>query len=199
MKYITILFALMACSGEHTNIRTFSTDWKVVGTVTIHIGKSDGMYAVSPINTNITYTEVEKGSFTLNSGTIAASEIDDSNLSLGTLEVQTISVNKLKICGGGGTTKCTVAAIRMYTTGHPEAGFYNTTEGYGIPITADGSTIGLDIVGATIVENYIIPANDKKLQNNDFSDLVYSLNVDIGNAEAGDYEMNLVIELVVGI
>lgn len=206
MKALIILAGLLlaACSSVDThNLRqpahTPATNWIVVGTAKVSIRNGTAIGTVTPINTNVTYTEPEKGKFSIETGTIVASETDEDNLSLGTLELKLISINKLKICGVGGNQKCTVAAIRVYTTGKPEAGFYHISELYGIPVTADGLLVGLEQANATIVNSYTIPANDRKLRNNDFSDLIYDLNVDISNATLGDYEMDIIVEIVVSI
>lgn len=155
---------------------------------------------MSPVNSNITYTEPEAGKFETTPSILASADGEDA-ISLGSIIIDTINVNKLKVCGGG-SDKCTSSIIRMYTTevsGHPGiSGFVNTTTGEGVPFLADGNTVGLSTSGATTLDSYTIPASDKKLRNGDFSDLTYTLGVDTSNAEAGDYELDLVLELLLG-
>ena len=206
-SFILILLSIIitscgACSLEpeienRRSIKFMDGDWISAGKAHININRSSGFGAVSPIATNITYTEPEAGAFTLEPGTIAAMELDDDTLSLGTIEVQKIKINKLKICDPGGTTKCTEAIIIIYTTGST-AGFVNTTEGYGLDVYADNQAVGLTDANGALVASYTIPANDRKVTAGDFADIVYELEVDISNAGAGDYDMDLVVEILLG-
>lgn len=209
MKLLQLLIPtvlLMSC-GSPVDLRTkpkhkptVPKDYIVVGTTKITISNSEGTYAVSPVNANVTYVEPEVGKFDTTASIVASADGEDA-ISLGSVVVDTININKLKVCGGG-SDKCTSSIIRIYTTpvtGHPGiSGFVNTTTGEGIPFLADGVSVGLDTGGATTVDSYTIPANDNKLRNGDFTDLTYTLGVDTSNAEAGDYELDLVLELLLG-
>ena len=204
MKLLIPMFLLMSC-GSIVDRRTkrsppVSLDYILVGTTKITIRSVEGTYAVSPVNANVTYTEPETGKFQTTSNIIAAADGEDA-ISLGSVVVDAININKLKICGGG-SDKCTSSIIRMYTTpvtGHPGiSGFVNTTTGEGTPFNADGVSVGLGTGGATTLDSYTIPGSDLKLRNNDFSDLTYTLSIDTSNAEAGDYELDLVLELLLG-
>lgn len=177
------------------------TNYIVVGKATITISNGCNFCAVNPVNANVTYTEPERGKFEVTPNIVASEDVEGT-LNLGTLAIDKIDVNKLEICGVGGDEKCTSSIIRMYTTaitGHPGiAGFVNTIEGYGLDFTADSVTIGLDTGGATTLNQYTIPAGDRRLRNNDFTDLSYDLEVDLENAGVGNYEMDIVLELLVG-
>jgi hypothetical protein len=170
--------------------------WQVVGTAKLHIDTYPGLAAVTPVNTNITYTEPEQGTFTLDTSGVTVTSTDLDTLSLGTVLLDTVNINKLTVCGGG-SDKCTSALVRIYTTG-THAGFINTSEGYGVPLLADTVEVGLNAAGAIALDTYTIPASDRKLRNNDFSDTSWDLEVDMSNAEFGDYELDIVIELLLG-
>lgn len=200
--FILILMAMVGCScGDIIDHRTKTPSpvktWKVIATTNIHVDTLRGLAAVAPINTNITYTEPTKGTFTLDTSGLATTITDLDTISLGTVALDTVNINRLKICGVGEDEKCTSALIRIYTTG-AHAGFINTTEGYGVPFTADTVSVGLDAAGAIALDSYTIPASDRKLRNNDFTDTSWDLSIDMGNAEAGDYEIDIVIEFLLG-
>ena len=177
---------------------TVPITYQVVGTAVLNISSTSGVSLATPIDTNIVYTEVEKGAFEVDTGSLVASEIDVDTLGLGSITVSKVDINKLQICSG----KCTSAIIRAYTTdvtgSEGVEGFVNTTYGYGVPILMDGASVGITTANALTTVSYTIPANDRRLRNNDFNDLSYDLSVDLSNAEHGDYEMNLVLEILVG-
>ena len=206
MKLLLISLLLVSC-GSPLDLRTkprhkptVPKDYIVVGTTKITIRSGEGAYAVSPVNANVTYTEPETGKFNTTANITASADGEDA-ISLGSIVVDAININKLEVCGGG-SDKCTSSIIRIYTTavtGHPGiSGFVNTTTGEGIPLLADGVSVGIDTGGALTLDSYSIPANDNKLRNNDFTDLTYTLGVDTSNAKAGDYELDLVLELLLG-
>lgn len=158
--------------------------------------------------TTVTYSSAEKGTLNLDVGSLTLVEsLDENTLEFGSVTITKINVNKLKICGVGGDEKCTQAIIRIYSTELPAflgmAGLINTTDGYGVDVYSGVLTatepVGLDAINAAIVQSYTIPANDKKLTGDDFTDLTYVIEADFSNAGFGDYEMDLVIEVAVAL
>ena len=213
MKSLLILSMIIASCGEvYLDKRTRShpepDKWKVIGTININMKfmEEPGGYLASQ-STNVTYTVAEANDFTINTGNISVSETSESVLDFGSIDISQLKVNKLKQCGVSNDQKCTSAIIRAYTTevsGHPGiGGFVNKTDGDGIPVKAGentaSSTVGLNVANAVTLDSYTIPASDKKLTASDFSGVVYEVEADFSNAGAGDYEMNLVIELAVAL
>ncbi len=201
MKLLAMAMLLVGCScgPTNTNRRTNPTPkhWTIVDAATIKVRASSSMYAVNPIDTNIQWTEPERGTFTLDCTAISVDDTNPDLLELGTCFVDKLRVNKLTICGVGGDTKCTVAMIRMYTTG-AHAGFINTTAGYGVPFMSDGNEIGLSDANANSLSSYPIPANRRRVNLNHFDDTSYDLSIDMSNAGIGDYELDVTIELLFG-
>jgi len=198
-RLIPLALMVVGCMPTKTTDRTPAPiTWTVVDTATIKIDSSALLYAVAPVDTNIVWTEPTRGTFTVNSGGLTVDDTDPDTLALGALVIDAIRINKLKVCGVGEDTKCTNALIRIYSTGAHE-GFINTTDGYGVPFLADGNVIGLTDSASLSLDSYTIPANDRRLRNNDFTDLSYDLTIDMSNAGVGDYEADLTIELLLGI
>ena len=120
--------------------------------------------------------------------------------SYGTVDVTTITDNALRTCGAGGT-KCTQAAIRVYTSGTTGGGLWSDIEGYGLPIsTSGGATVGLNAGAAAIVSSISIPISMRVLHLSDFTSLPafqIPFSVDFTNAAAAsDYATTLVIEYI---
>jgi hypothetical protein len=151
-----------------------------------------GYNAVGPIDTVINYTEPERGKFEIDfipSGI----DIDEDTLDIGDLVVTKINVNKLRICGPSGTSKCTLAVIQVNTV--DEDGFYNSTWDYSLPMFADTTSI---TTTPSTISSYTIPTGDRRLRNNDFGDLEYSITSDLGNAGTGIFESTITIKLLLG-
>lgn len=137
-------------------------------------------------------------------------EIDDTNfitptttdvdlLDFGDLEITKLRDNQLSVCGPGGTDKCTTASLLVYTTGTAGDGLYNATDGYGLPMYSDltgtPALIGLELVNATVMQQYTIPANRRVVRLANFSPTpLYNITVDSSNAGVGSYSTTLVIE-----
>ena len=209
MKILLTMILLLsgcACGPDSINRRTTRAEpikWTVVDTMTLKIrATADGvpiypghMYVVSPIDVDISWTEPTKGKFNVTCN-LSATETDEDTLGLGTCVIDMININSLEVCNG--TDKCTVAAIRTFTVGD-HAGFINTDGGYGVPLLSDGNAIGLTDANALTLDSYTIPGNDRRLRNNDFTDLSYDLTIDMSNAGAGEYATDLTIQLLLGI
>jgi hypothetical protein len=199
---LTTALALTGCSCGTQRINKRSPrqiTWVKVADASVKVSQPRGgpNAAVVPIPLDVDYVEPEKGVFTLETGFVSASEIDENTLSLGYLEVKKININKLDVCGLTEDQKCTDAVIVAYTTG-AVAGFVNADEGYGVPLKVDGGATGL--TGSELqISSYTIPASDRKLTTDDMSDITFELEVDISNAGAGTYGADLVFELWLGV
>jgi hypothetical protein len=182
-------------------------EWKVVGTARLSVRSLPGLGAIPVADTTINYTVPDAKQFDVDvSAVVPAPDEVGSTLALGTLTIDKIKVTKLKVCGVGEDEKCTIAAIRIYTTdtaGHPGvSGFVNTDEGYGVPILA-GEGTATELVGMSgaeaVLDSYSIPASDKRLTGSDFGSMVYVIESDMSNAGFGNYQAEITIDLVVGI
>lgn len=116
--------------------------------------------------------------------------------SYGTLDVTDLRDNDLRVCGAGGTSRCTTGYIRIYTSGSPGAGLWNAAGGYGVPIKTGTTTVGLGTGGAAVVKTAAIgSANVLRLR--DFttaSSLQVPVAADFTDAGAGSYSTTLVLE-----
>ncbi len=123
--------------------------------------------------------------------------------SYGTLDVTVLLDNNLRVCGAGGSTKCTSAGLRIYSSGTPGAGLWNDDENYGLPISSDAATIGLNAAGAVVLDLVGIgPHHVFKLcyftqtscDNNPLEPFKIPVAVDFADAAAGTYHSKLMIE-----
>ncbi len=129
-------------------------------------------------------------------------KLNEDVLRLGTLQIDQLVTNDLNVCGSGGVQKCKYAKIVIYTndlvTLPGVGGFVNTTEGYGLTVTADGKKVKHTAAKATRLQKIRIPSSKNKIQRRDFADTVYDIRVDTSNAGTGNYEMSLTLEFLVG-
>lgn len=151
----------------------------------------------------VTYVNASAVTYSLTTATLIAGSTTGDNLSLGSVTLAGFSDNSLKECGPSHNQKCTVAAIRMYTTG-ATAGFIHGVDGYGIPVYAGTAavptgSVGLTSANATIVQSYTIPGNKNKITLANFPTPTYNVIADVANAGSGSYSMQLVIEYVLGL
>ena len=155
-------------------------------------------YAASG-STPITYTNAGSTNFAINVANFQPGDYTGSTLSLGSVALSNLNDNSLKVCGTQGNTKCTKAAIRVYTTGSV-AGFVNTSDLYGAPVYAGtlnpSQTVGLNAVGSVQVQTLTIPSSKNTVKLSDFPSPTYSVNADFGNAGSGSYAMTFVVEYV---
>lgn len=125
-------------------------------------------------------------------------KITNAVLNFGNLQVLQLFDNNLDLCGTAGNQKCTTALIRMYTTGTPLAGLYNSTDNVGMPIlaglTQPLSTVGLAVANANILQTYKIPSTQHVMALSDFPSPTYLVNSDFTQAGAGTYSTTLVLE-----
>lgn len=150
-------------------------------------------------STTITYTNAPNVTFTVNNANFIAGTMTGDTLSLGNLSLTALDDNHLKVCNPGGNTKCTNAAIRMYTTGSV-AGFVHQSDNYGLPVYAGtlnpSTALGLNAVGSVQVQTLTIAGNKKRVKLSDFPTPTYAVTSDFTNAGSGSYSMSLVLEYV---
>lgn len=149
--------------------------------------------------TTVTYTNAASVSFQINIASFGAGSFTGSTLSLGTFGLSDIDDNHLKVCNPGGNTKCTKAAIRVYTTGSV-AGFVHTTDSYGAPVYAGTlnptTEVGLNTAGSVQVQQITIASNKNRLRLSDFPSPTYGATSDFSNAGSGSYSMTFVVEYI---
>jgi hypothetical protein len=210
IKVLPIVMLLASC-GFPGEIRTKpplpkEDNWKVLGRAAMDLKTEDtGLNVVlGSGSATVTGTILEETNFTIDFNGVGF-QLASEPTSIGNLVIGTINFNHLRICGVSNDEKCTVAQIRMYTTELASdpgiSGFVNTDYGYGVPVwagkAAADQSVGLTVSNAGVVDTYNIPVNDNKLTNSDFGGTTYQMVVDTINAGSGDYEMTLVVELVV--
>lgn len=214
MKKLFLLIAILfsyGCGTDVDNQRSSpkspeEMDWKVIGKVylTTQIDRNLALQQTEVV----TYVSATTSQFSADpAGIVPVESVDGETLDLGSVTLDQLKVNDLDQCGVGNDEKCTSAVIRVYTTEVTGFigidGFVNTDQSYGVPVLAGEGTatesVGLTDTNAAFVDTYTIPANDRKLTTGDFNGVTYELEVDFTNGGAGSYEMNLVIELAVGL
>ena len=117
--------------------------------------------------------------------------------SYGTLDITKLRDNSLAVCGPAGTARCTTAILRIYTTGKPGAGLWNSVDGYGVPILTTGHVVGLDVAGAYVLASTPVAAATRVVDLTQFTTTAtYSIPVavDFTNAGAGSYASTLVVQ-----
>lgn len=207
MKGLCVVLALLGCGPARYEIisppKKPINNWKTLGKAVVTIGKADSYMLAE--NVSITYTSSIVTQFVLNVTTVVVGSEDESSyqLALGSFNIDKLRLNKLDVCGVGGNERCTAARIALYTqeligyTGI--GGFVNIDEGYGVPILAEGVALGLGSGSAIGVETLDITSTAiKRITAASFSYTPYTLTSDFSNAGAGNYEVDVVIELQLG-
>ena len=171
-----------------------STDGSVTPVVPGHMRASSGSTGVTVTNSASTNMTLDTSLFAI-PVTITPFSMND----FGFLQLSALTDNDLKVCGSNGNTKCTVAGIRMYTTGTVGAGLWNEDGGYGAPITAGQSAsalsvVGLDAAGASTMQSFTIANNRNTVKLSDFTNPKYYFKVDFTDAGAGSYTTTVVVE-----
>ncbi len=120
-------------------------------------------------------------------------------LDFGNLSISTLKDNDLNQCGERGNQHCGTAFFRIYTTGVAGAGFYNSADAYGVPMTAGLAgnlmNIGLNAVDAAMVQSISIPSNKHVVHLFDFNPApVFTFKGDFTNAGAGTYSTTITVE-----
>lgn len=138
--------------------------------------------------------------FTLDVSAFAVPRASNAVLSFGNVGVASLFDNDLRHCGTNGTTKCTKAFLRMYTTGVAGAGLYNAVGGYGMPITAGltgsvAQTVGLEVANSVVLQTMTIATSKNVLRLADFAPVpTFAIKSDFTEAGAGSYSTTLVLE-----
>jgi hypothetical protein len=149
--------------------------------------------------TTVTYNNVASTNFSIDVASLGAAGFSGDTLSLGSVSLASLDDNHLKVCNPGGNTKCTKAAIRVYTTGSV-AGFVHTVDLYGVDVFAGAlnpnTPVGLNAGGSVEVQTYTIPNSKKRLKMIEFPSPTYSISSDFSNGGSGDYSMTLVVEYI---
>jgi hypothetical protein len=150
----------------------------------------------------VTSTVAPSVQFTVDdSGFSVPSEIVEGDIDFGQFSLNQLRDNKMRVCGAGGSDRCTEAAIRVYTQGAPGSGFWHSVDEYGAPIKASSIEVGLDAADAAIVATYAIPTRKRVVKLKDFTGanntpLLIPISVNFDDAGAGDYSSTIVVEYV---
>ncbi len=128
-------------------------------------------------------------------------DIEEGDISFGEFSLNKLRDNKMNVCGNSGTDRCVEAAIRVYTQGTPDSGFWHAADAYGAPITSDTFDVGLDAANAAIVATFSIPNRKRVVRLKDFTGdntvpLLIPISVNFDDAGAGDYSSEFVVEYV---
>lgn len=154
----------------------------------------------SSLNQPATVVLASNTQMTLSTAAFRVPTPANSVLSFGSLSIGTLITNNLRVCGSEGTEKCTKAFFRIYTTGVAGSGFWNATDGYGMPITVTGPTSGspgLGVSGAIEVQSIALAADKNVVRLTDFTPAPkYTVSANFTNAGAGTYATTMVVEFV---
>jgi hypothetical protein len=155
--------------------------------------------AVSSNGISIVVNNAPSTMSTLDTSLFIVPQITSDLLTFGSLRIQSLKDNNLKVCGPNANEKCTTALIRLYTTGTAGPGLWNDADGYGAPIMvgqdpAMMGEVGLGSENAIIVQTASIPGTKNVLTTLDFPNAQYQVDVDFSNAGAGSYGTTLVVE-----
>lgn len=161
-------------------------------------GLSVGTFAT---NTTVPVTVVMSGStrVTFDTTGFKIPTLTNDVLDFGLIKVTDLSDNNLAVCGVSGTTQCTKAVIRVYTSGVAGSGLWNAAAGYGLPINVNFNStttaVGLAAANAAIVQTATIAPTTHALRLAAFTPVPqYNVSIDFTNAGVGTYSTNLVIE-----
>lgn len=126
----------------------------------------------------------------------------DGVLDFGFFGVNRLRDNDLHGCGSP-SARCSKAGIRVYTKDAPGAGFWHSTDNYGLPILTSGNVVGLGASNAAVVSLVNIGNTMHIIKLCHFTQTSCSqstaqfpvpISVDFSDAAAGSYSTTLVIE-----
>lgn len=156
------------------------------------------MAYANPISQPVTVVLAPNTTMTMSSANFVTPPLSNEVLSFGFLELTALSTNDLRKCPTNQGKKCTKAILRVYTSGVDGAGFYNTEDGYGVPLLATGvnpeAEVGLGAENSYIVQQITIPTNKNTIRLSDFSQTLINVNGDFSNAGAGTYSTTINVE-----
>lgn len=168
--------------------------------IPVEVAADGSMRPSASITYPVTIVNPPNVRFNVDTSKMVVPVISNTMLEFGKAELSELHDNNLSVCGSNGSTKCTSAYVRMYTTGKPGAGVWNSADGgYGMPIYANMTgtprlTVGLNAANAAIVQKITIGGNKHVLNLNDFPTAAYEMRADFTEAGAGTYSATLVIE-----
>lgn len=206
---IAASFLLASCGGPvvHNNRSPYNTNIPpqvdqetvvVIGVASFEVKVGpEGMYATSKA---VNITLAPNTQFSIDTTAFVTPTPDNSVLSFGNIAVSAASTNQLKRCGTGGNQKCGKALIQVYTSGVAGAGFWNTLDGYGAPMSAGLTgglqTVPLGLANAVTVESWTIPANRNTLRLSDFTPTpTFVFQGDFTDAGEGSYSTTINLAL----
>jgi hypothetical protein len=181
----------------------FVDPWTMRGRWELTIANNDGVPTVHGIKTSeftqpISGTVAAAVKFTVSNANFTPPPTFEGVVSYGSLDIKALSDNALRACGPTNTTRCTTAALRVYTRGGG-AGLWNAADAYGAPIMTGGNVIGLDAAGAYTIKTVAI-GSKVRVKLSDFSPggaaIPVPINVDFTDAPAGDYSSTIVVEYI---
>jgi len=192
-------------SGERGTQNISTDDWIVRGAWRLQYGSAaslldEGLHLAGASSSH---------QMTANVPEIIAFNVDETNFvmptdpsegdqSFGSLDIVNLRDNKLRVCGANGNAQCSVAALRVYTTGKPGAGLWNDDAGYGLTISTNGTEVGLDAANAVELGSVDV-SGMRRLSLSDFTSsasIQVPLSVNFDNAGAGSYGATIVMEYV---
>lgn len=151
----------------------------------------------NPVTQPVTVVLAGATSMSMSNSNFSIPPMTNDILDFGTLTITSLFTNDLKKCGNNGNQKCTKALLRIYTTG-AGAGFWNSFDGYGMPLLANNTEVGLNASGSVIMQTYNIPNNRNTVTLSNFPSPTYSIKGDFTNAGAGSYGTTINVELALG-
>ena len=120
----------------------------------------------------------------------------DGIASYGRLDISALRDNSLRVCGTNGSTRCTNAGLRVYSTGTPQKGLWNTDDTYGAPILTGAQEVGLDVAGSAVLQSIALGTR-RVVKLTDFSTtgtIQIPISVNFTDAPSGNYSSTLVVE-----
>lgn len=179
------------------------------------IQKANAQVAQGSATVNVTYTNPGVTQFTINTSSFGnAITVSGNDLNLGTISLNSLDDNSLRVCTGVGSpgNRCNRLFIRVFTLGTATgvtatSGFINVDGQYGIDVFAGNvlTAIGFNasptaslVTNAATVYTYTIPNGTNRVRLSNLVNTPFPIKADLSNAGSGLYEMNLVVQYALG-